>query len=205
MQVITVPPKIWRPKAKNNYKPTVCTDVNDELYVLRSYGKSIIRSPKWKSHLRTDLILWDESSFTCELVKDLRIDNGIDPTIRQSVINIIHDNWDSFCEQEAARHIFDFDFCLDTGNSKPDYYRQPSYGIHERKIMNAHIQIIEDNDWICDYESAWGSLLLLSPKPHQEGCNDINDFVWRLYVSYRPLNGITKNFENPIPRCSDSI
>ena len=35
--------------------------------------------------------------------------------------------------------MFDFEFCLDTSDSKPVYCRQPSYGIHERKIMNTHI------------------------------------------------------------------
>ena len=44
------------------------------------------RSPKWKPRPRTDLILWDESFFTSQLTKDLRIDDDIDPTIRQSVI-----------------------------------------------------------------------------------------------------------------------
>ena len=44
-----------------------------------------------------------------------------------------------------------------------------------------------------------------TPKLHQEECTDINDCVWRLCVSYRPLNGVTKRFEYPIPRCFDSI
>ena len=174
-------------------------DVDDDLYVLRSYGKAMTRSPKWKPYPKIDLILWDESSFTSDLAKDLSIDDGIDSTIRQSVIKIIHDNWDSFCEQGVARPIFDFDFCLDTGDSKPVCYRQPSYGIHEREIMNAHIQIFEDSDWIFDCEGAWGFLLLLVPKPHQEECTDISDFVWHLCVSYHPLNGATKSFEYPIP------
>ena len=42
--------------------------------------------------------------------------------------------------------MFDFEICLDTGDSKPVYCRQPPYGIHERKIMNTPIQILEDND-----------------------------------------------------------
>ena len=50
-----------------------------------------------------------------------------------------------------------------------------------------------------------GSPLLLAPILHQEGCTDINDFVWRLCVGYRPLNGVTKSFEYHNPRCSDSI
>ena len=163
------------------------------------------QSPKWKPRPRTDLILLDESSFTSEITKDLRIDDGIDPTISQSVIKIIHDNLDSFCEQGADGPMIDFDFCLDTGDSKPVCCRQSSHGIHERKIMNTHIQILEDNVWICDCEGDWGSLLILASKSHQEGCTDINDFVWRLCVSYRPLNGVTKSFEYPIPQCSDSI
>ena len=52
--------------------------------------------------------------------------------------------------------MFDFEFCLDTGDSKPICYCQLSYGIHERKIMNTHIQILEDNNWIYDCEGAWG-------------------------------------------------
>ena len=76
-----VPPKIWRPKSKNNYKPIVFTDVDDDLYVLRSYGKAMTRSSIWKPRPRTGIILWDASSFTSDLTKDLRIDDNIDPTI----------------------------------------------------------------------------------------------------------------------------
>ena len=99
------------------------------------------------------------------------------PTIKQSILTIIKDNWDSVCEEGASRPIFDFEFCIDTGNYKHVCYRQSSYGIHERKIMDKYIHILETNDWICDYEDPWGSLILLAPKPHQEGCTDINDFL----------------------------
>ena len=50
-----------------------------------------------------------------------------------------------------------------------------------------------------------GSLLLFTTKPHQEDCTDIQTFIWRLYVSYRPLNSITPSFEYYTPRCSDII
>ena len=91
--------------------------------------------------------------------------------------------------------MFDFKFCIDTGDSKPVCCRQPSYGIHERKIMDKHIQILVP----------WDSIILLAPKPHQESFNNIKDFVWRLCISYRPLNGVTKSFKFPIPRCADNI
>ena len=40
VHVITVPPKIWRPKARNKYKPIIYHDVDDNLYVLKVYGKA---------------------------------------------------------------------------------------------------------------------------------------------------------------------
>ena len=70
---------------------------------------------------------------------------------------------------------------------------------------NPSIPALDDSGLITDCTRSWGSLLLLAPKPHQEDCNDVKDFIWRLCVSYRPLNGITRSFEFPIPRCSDSI
>ena len=50
-----------------------------------------------------------------------------------------------------------------------------------------------------------GFLLLLAVKPHQKGCKDIKEFIWHLCVSYRPLHSVTRSFEFPIPRCTDSI
>ena len=101
--------------------------------------------------------------------------------------------------------MFDFEFCIDTGDSKAVCCRHTSYNIHERKIMDKHIQILQANDYICDCDSPWGSLILLAPKPHQESCNNIQDLFWRLCISYCSLNGVTESFEFPIPRCTDSI
>ena len=56
-----------------------------------------------------------------------------------------------------------------------------------------------------DRDSRWGSMLLLTSKSHQEICTDIKDIVWRLYVSYRLLNSITRTLEFLIPRCTDTI
>ena len=46
---------------------------------------------------------------------------------------------------------------------------------------------------------------LLASKLHQEFCEDIHAFVWRLCVSYRAFNSITVGFEFPILRCANSI
>ena len=99
-------------------------------------------------------------------MKHFKIDFSIDITIHQSILGIIKDNCDSFCEQGTSRPMFDFNFFLDTDGSPPVCCRQPVYGIHERMIMNTHITVLEDNDWTCDYVGPWGSLLLLVAKPH---------------------------------------
>ena len=54
-------------------------------------------------------------------------------------------------------------------------------------------------------EGPWGSSIVLAAKPHQEHIKNIDDFVWRMCVSYRKLNAVTKLFELPIPRCDDVI
>ena len=72
--------------------------------------------------LSTDLILWDETIFHLKLMKYLRIDSTIDPNLHYSILNIIQDNWDSFCEQEDSHPILDFEFCIDIGKSQPVYY-----------------------------------------------------------------------------------
>ena len=112
---------------------------------------------------RTDLILWNESSFLAELSKDLTVGATMDPTIKQSILTIIKDNWDSFYEKNTFRPMFDFVFCIDTGDFKAVCCRHTSYGIHERKIMDKQINLLETNDWICDCEGPWGYLILLTP------------------------------------------
>ena len=86
------------PKAKNIFKSIQYHDIDDYLYVLYYYGKAMTRSPQWKSRPRTDFILWDVDASTKELVDDFKIDNTIDPTLRRSILNIICDICDFFCE-----------------------------------------------------------------------------------------------------------
>ena len=76
----------------------------------------------------------------------MKIDVNMDPTLKQSIKTIIQDNWDSFCEQGASRPMFDFEFYIDADDSKHVCYHQPSYGIHERKIMDKHILVLEANN-----------------------------------------------------------
>ena len=71
--------------------------------------------------------------------------------------------------------------------------------------MSRHISQIDNNNWIGDCVGPPGVLLLLIAKSHQEFCTNIDKCVWRMCVRYRSLNVVTRSFEFPIPRCSDSI
>ena len=71
--------------------------------------------------------------------------------------------------------------------------------------MMEQIEALLKNDWIERCEGPWGSSIVLAAKPHQENVKEIDNFVWRMCVSYRKLNSITKPFEFPIPRCDDAI
>ena len=62
-----------------------------------------------------------------------------------------------------------------------------------------------ENDWIEECAGPWGIQIVLAPKPHQEHISNIDDFIWRMCVSYHVLNKVTKKFECPIPRCEGAI
>ena len=154
---------------------------------------------------RSDFILWDKSVDEPELLRDLLIGDDVDAAIHHKIINIIQDNWDSFCERGVSRPMLDFEFCIDTGNSLLVCCRQLVYDFHKSKIMTKLIADLEANKLIRDCEGPWGSLILLAAKHHHESCTNILAFIWRLFVNYRPLNKITLGFEFPIPRCTDSV
>ena len=48
-------------------------------------------------------------------------------------------------------------------------------------------------------------MIVLLDKPHQEHVNNIEYFIWKMYVPYRKLNSITKLFALPNPRCNNTI
>ena len=157
------------------------------------------------SRLRSDIIIWNEFLDTTTLLRDFRIGEHVDAYIRQSVLSIIKSNWNYFGQRGVSRPVLDFEFCIDTGDSVPVCCLQPKYGFHERNIINQYITALENSGLITDCEGSWDSLLLFTTKSHQEDCSDINAFIWRLCVSYIPLNSITRSFEYPIPYCADSI
>ena len=60
------------------------------------------------------------------------------------------------------------------------------------------------NDWIEEFAGPWGIQIMLAPKPCRTHISYIDDFIWRICVSYHDWKKVTKPFEYPIPRCDDA-
>ena len=72
--------------------------------------------------------------------------------------------------------------------------------------MLKQLKTLLHNRWVEEIQgSAWGAPIVLAPKLHQEKVTDIDDYIWRMCVSYRGLNRVTKIFAFPILRCDSSI
>ena len=119
---------------------------------------------------------------------------------------IIQRYWDCFHSAGVSKPIIGVQFSIDTGAAQPCWCSSPPYGMHERRIMTAHITTLLELGWIQPWtRGAWASMIVLAPKPHQEDIVDIEDFVWRFCISYRKLNALTLPFKVPIPSCADAI
>ena len=206
--MIEVPSKIWRPKVISKYTTPDLDDKDlDDLLDYSQYGKCVYK-PKlcWDSgDVRSDLMLFDPDQHSTELSKDLSFHPSVDSVTQSKVIDIIKRYWDCFIKEGAKRPIKGYEFGIDTGGSKPVCCRKPSYGPYESKVIMEQVAQLLDNKWIDRCEGPWGSMIVLAQKPHQEEVQNIDDFIWRMCVSYRRLNAVTKPFQFPIPRCDDAI
>jgi len=200
--IIELPPKVWRPKQQNKYIPLdYGDDIHDGHFDFKEYGNTVFRPAEqiWNRGERVDIIKFEESKHAVKLNK------GLSAEIKQQVKNIVIKFWDSFCEEGARRTIIGYEFAIDTGDSKPICCKRPNYGPYEAEIIMKQLKALLNNDWIELCFGAWGSSIVLAAKPHQEHVLDIEDFIWRMCVSYRKLNSVTKPFQYPIHRCDDTI
>ena len=117
----------------------------------------------------------------------------------------IKEYWDFFVKVGAARPILGYEFGIDTGDAKPVFCKKPSYEPYESKVIVTQVDQLLNNKWIRRCGGHLRSMVVLAQNPHQEHINAIEDFVWRMCVSYRRLKAVTKPFQFPIPRCDDAI
>ena len=208
--MIETPPKIWRPKPISKYiPPEYNSDIDEGIFEAEDFGSRTVFKPKTITATATpreDIISFgDQPEDSKELQKGLKVGSLASENEREQVIDMIKKYWDCFCKRGAQRTILEYEFSIDTGKSKPVCCRSRQYGPHESSIMMTQIKALLDNDWIEEIQGPWGSIIVLAPKPHQEHIEDIEDFIWRMCVSYRSLNSVTKPFTYPIPRCDDAI
>ena len=76
--VIEVPPKIWKPKVVNKFRVPDNSDLDDGVFDFTNYGKCVFK-PKgsWDPGTRNDIILFDSSVDSKELLKDLKLGAGL--------------------------------------------------------------------------------------------------------------------------------
>lgn len=70
--------------------------------------------------------------------------------------------------------------------------------------MTKLVQGLEKNGWIEEVESPWGAQVVLAAKPNQEHKQWSDYYIWRLCVSYRTLNTVTRPFKYMTRRCNDA-
>ena len=80
--MIAVPRKIWWQKAVNKYKHVLYDDIDEDLNILKSFGKCIKYSSHWFVRPLSDLILWDKIEEQPKLLRDLHLGNDVGITLR---------------------------------------------------------------------------------------------------------------------------
>jgi RNase H-like domain found in reverse transcriptase/Integrase zinc binding domain/Reverse transcriptase (RNA-dependent DNA polymerase) len=152
---------------------------------------------------RDDIITFHPEQHQQELENNIRW-HQCPEALRDPILDIIKSYWDVFCEEGLRRNIRGYTCRIDTGAVSPVCCKPPRYGPHESIIMNKLVHQLQQNGLIEDDDGPWGALIVLAAKHGQEN-TPWHDYIWRLCVSYRRLNQITRPFKFPIPRCDDAV
>ena len=68
------------------------------------------------------------------------------------------------------------------------------------------MKVLLSNDWIKEcYKGGYGSPIVIVVKSRKETVDDIEDFIWRMCVSYWKLNQVTLPFQYYIGHCDDAV
>ena len=93
---------------------------------------------------------------------------------------------------------------MDTGDATPVCCRYPRYGPYDWEVIKGLSDVLHANDMVEDDDGPWGAQVVLAIKGGQEN-QAWFDVLWRLCVSFRKLNQVTRPFKFPIRRCEDAI
>ena len=201
---ITMPIKIYRPQLPSTYvELDLAPDVLDGMELLyKDHGKSF-RKKKTPLPPRDDVIIFDPKLHQETLEHNLKW--GDCPQLyRPKILALIRKYWDVFTPEGLWQHIRDYECRIDTGDVAPICCKIPRYGPHEARIITELVNSLEKNGLVEDDDGPWGALVVLAAKANQEN-TAWYEYIWRLCVSYRRLNQITRPFAFPIRRCDDAV
>src|SRR5210317_831761 len=202
---VAVPKRMWRAKAKNVYEEPETT-LNDDLdWMFEKYGKVMIREKAAVPPQRddADVIDWHESIYEEELKQNLQW-RDCPEDWRPIFEAVVKEFWDVFAKEGMMKPILGYLLHVDTGTSKPITCKQPRYGPHESRVIVKLSKALEQKDLIEDDDGPWGAQVVLASKPNQ-GHVHWSQYIFRLCVSYRQLNAITRPFTFYILRCDDAV
>ena len=201
---VVVPKRIWRPKVRSQYvEPEEILDTSEGIdWLFEDCGHSMVQDKKELPD-RNDVIEYDEDVHKEELEKNLQwrdCPQWVRPILRE----VLEDAWDVFIKEGMKRSIRGFEFHIDTGDARPITCKVPVFGPHEERVILKLVEQLQKKGLIEDDEGPWGSPIVLASKPNQ-GHVHWSEYVFRLCVSYRALNAITRPFLFPVRRCDDAI
>jgi hypothetical protein len=201
---VKVTKRAWRPKIKTVYEePEDILDTSGELDWLFEENGKVMTINKNELPARNDLITYDPQKHADEIDKNIQWRDC--PEKHRGVLRaIIEKFFDVFAQEGMQKPIRGFEFNIDTGTVKPICCKPPQYGHHERRVILTLVEQLEKKNIIEDDDGPWGSPIVLASKPNQDHVH-WSQFVFRLCVSYRALNGITRPFTFPVTRCDEAV
>ena len=195
----------YRPKPTSQYEePSYLPDDDDTLEVLYRNGGIAISKTKQEVGERDpdSIIKYDEEKHAETLRKSIQWDECPD-ALRPQILQLIKKYWDVFAQEGLKNHIRGFICHIDTGNAQPVCCKIPRYGPHEARVITKLARGLEENGLVEEARSPWGAQVVLAAKPNQDHVH-WSEYIWRLTVSYRKLNAITRPFIYPSRRCDDA-
>ena len=185
-----MPPKVYRPAIPSSYiEPD------------QPFGNSLWRE-KERPGKRIDIIHFQQKD-NSQLEANVNW-TGCGVEHRPKIVHMIKEYWDVFAQEGLRNPILGFQFVVDTGAARPICCRLPRYGMHESPVLKRICEGLKHNGIVEEDTGPWGAMVVLAAKPNQHEVH-WNDYVWRICVSYRILNAVTRPFKYPIRRCDDAI
>jgi Reverse transcriptase (RNA-dependent DNA polymerase)/RNase H-like domain found in reverse transcriptase len=202
---VTTEKRPYRPKLASQYEePAYLPDDDDTLELLYRNGGVAISKHKAEIGEREPctIIKYKEEKHGETLKKSLQWEDCPEK-LRPRITDIVKQYWDVFAPEGLRHHIRGFVCHIDTGNAQPMCCKIPRYGPHEARVITQLARGLEENGLIEEARSPWGAQVVLAAKPNQDHVH-WSEYVWRLAVSYRQLNTITRPFIYPSRRCDDA-